>query len=431
MWKMWKIKFSRRLRYRNLSRLLKMARNFTKAEKPQSSVFFIALVFVLFQTSSWAQVSATPLMVDSVQYSFLNTPFAHLKPTIAQMLRVDSLVFFLTAEKGELYVLDLKTGSIKPFIQNELEKEVAPIMLFDVSKSGVYTIQRNMRLITEYDLQGRRINSVKINAMWPKVWLSGRINFAYNERRNSFFLSIEQSSPELKLVKQQEKAKAYFDRQDLIAEVNRKGKIIHSFGFFDQLYQQQFYFHSKTNYFAVDESGQVLYTQHLSHAIFRYDTDNQTTHTLYLPGKFINITQAEVPVTNAPYLNTEDYNSHSIASYQYFHMKLLNATNLCYRIYRQAAVDSTLYRSYETVTIVENSKECVAPTTRKLEQMEILKNKQNYVQLIDYKANKVIYDGPFPFRGKFFLPSKYADPALFYTQEVGPEAFTIYTYKLN
>jgi hypothetical protein len=214
-------------------------------------------------------------------------------------------------------------------------------------------------------------------------------------------------------------------------EIDRRGKKLRYFGVFDSLYQQQFYFHGTHYSFVMSQNGKLLLQQELSDAIQVYAPPYEQPEALNFRGRFLSIDQQQLPITQSPYVNVEDYYSHYIAAYQYQFIELLNNSGLCYRIYADAATDSTLNKVYPESEAQSDPNMCVAPSQRKLEQLVLMSQKPWYIQLIEAEGGALLYDGAFPFEGKFLLPSKDDDPQLFYTYEWTAGWFKLYRYELK
>ncbi|MFN3529308.1 MAG: hypothetical protein ACK417_05245 [Bacteroidia bacterium] len=396
-----------------------------------SPLAFMAFIVLLLPfTLAKAQPQPAFELVDSLKINLTASLFGTETPPYAKILKRGHEVFFLAAETGRLYVIDLQKGLIRPFLPATDSLDVPQIANFDLGPNSIFTIDRGENTLREYDLNGQQIGSTRLNRMFSAVYVSARINFAYNEQRNSFLLEVAEHSPERSMLRKPQRAKKHFERNNLIVEMDRNGKKLRYFGAFDSLYRQQFYFHGSHYSFAVNKAGDLLLHQELSDAIQLYPPPYERAKTLAFRGQHLKLPQQQLPITVAPYFEVEDYYSHVISSYQYTYMTLLNSSGLCYRGYADAATDSTLERSYPERDLPAKPKMCVAPSPRKLDQLDLLRQKPRYVQLIDPASGKLLFDGPFPFEGKYFLPSKDIDWQEFHTYSWNNGWLFIYTYKI-
>lgn len=369
------------------------------------------------------------MLLDSAHYTLSNSPFFQKHTPIAKMLRSGTHLYFLVAETGQLQRLDLSTGQVKQLLPKPDAMEAIKIYNFEVSSDRVFVVTAQMSHIYEYDLQGQPLRSIKINRMFRKTWLSGFRNFHFSEARQVFYLDVGPSTPvERNMLRKPEAAKKHFERQNLIAEVDTRGRIRQTLGSFAPIYRENLYFHSSDYNHFVTVAGKIVMTQGLSHALSLIDPTSGTTHTLAFPGQYIHTT--DIPITTQPYLAPEDYYSHLLATYGYPYLQPLNASRLCYRGYRDAGVDSTRFKTYPPREVAANNKACVAPSQRKIDQMELLRQKPYYIQIIDHQHNKLLYDGVFNFAGKYFLPAHEAPADQFYTYYWDTDGLHIYTYGL-
>ena len=373
------------------------------------------------------KVSAT----DSLLIDLSASVFGQVKPAYAKIVKKGNQVFFLTADTRLLYTLDLLSGKISEVFPSADSTKPYRMVNFDLSDKRIFTVDRRMDYISEHDYQGKLLGRIRLNRMFAKTRLSGYESFAYHAQRNSFVVKVQRASPEAELLSHPQKAKSYFERHDLMAEVDRTGKRLATFGAFDLLYQQGPYFHGDHYSFVVDRTGRVLLHQELSDEVQLHEAPFEKAETLTFRGKYLTTTPAELPVTQKPYTAIEDFYSHAIASYQYAFMELLNGSGLIYRVYRDGGVDSTLDISYPPRNQPSDDKMCLAPSTRKLAQMDLLRQKPNYVQIIDCQAGQLLYDGVFAFDGDYLLPAKDQNPDVFYSYSWSGSKFKLYKYYVD
>lgn len=393
----------------------------------------LLLLYLLLNLATGHASAQAPegfVLLDSAHYTLSNSPFYQKQTPIAKILRSGNELYFLVAETGQLQRLDLSTSAVTQLLPKSDAKEALKIYNFEVSSDRVFVVTAQMSHIYEYDLQGQPLRTIKINPMFRKTWLSGFRNFTYSEARQAFYLDVGPNTPvERNMLRKPEAAKKHFERQNLIAEVDTRGRIRQTLGSFAPIYRQNLYFHSSDyNYFVTPE-GKIVMTHNLSHAFSLIDPASGTTDTLAFPGQYIRSTN--IPITTQPYLESEDYYSHVLATYDYPYLQPLNASRLCYRGYRDAGVDSTRFKTYPPREVPANNKACVAPSQRKLDQIELQRQKPYYIQIIDHQHNKLLYDGVFNFLGKYFLPAHQAPAAHFYTYFWDTDGVHIYTYGLR
>lgn len=391
---------------------------------------------VVFTLLTWcSQGLAQPMpkveATDSLFIDLSASVFGQAKPGYAKIVKKGNQVFFLTSDTRLLYILDLLSGKISEVFPSADSTKPYRIVNFDLSDERIFTVDLRMDFISEHDYQGKLLGRIRLNRMFTKTRLSGYESFAYHAKRNSFMLKVQTGSPEAELLSHPHKVKSYFERNDLIAEVDRKGKRLATFGAFDLLYQQRPYFHGDYYSFVVDRTGRVLLHQELSDEVQLHEAPFEKAETLTFRGKFLTVKSAQLPATQKPYTAIEDFYSHAITSYQYTFMELLNGNGLLYRVYRDGGVDSTLGISFPPRDQPSDDKMCLAPSPRKLAQMDLLRQKPSYVQIIDYQAGQLLYDGIFVFDGDYLLPSKDDNPGVFYSYSWTGAQFKLYSYEVG
>lgn len=390
---------------------------------------FVVLTLLTWCSPGLAQPMPKVEATDSLLIDLSASVFGQVKPAYAKIVKKGNQVFFLTADTRLLYTLDLLSGKISEVFPSADSTKPYRVVNFDLSDERIFTVDRRMDYVSEHDYQGKLLGRIRLNRMFAKTQLSGYESFAYHAQRNSFVVKVQRASPEAKLLSHPQKAKSYFERHDLMAEVDRTGKRLATFGAFDLLYRQGPFFHGDHYSFVVDRTGRVLLHQELSDEVQLHEAPFEKAETLTFRGKYLTTTPAELPVTQKPYTAIEDFYSHAIASYQYTFMELLNGSGLIYRLYRDGGVDSTLDISYPPRNQPSDDKMCLAPSTRKLAQMDLLRQKPNYVQIIDCQAGQLLYDGVFAFDGDYLLPAKDDNPGVFYSYSWTGAQFKLYSYQ--
>lgn len=392
---------------------------------------FVVLTLLTWCSPGLAQPMPKVEATDSLLIDLSASVFGQGKPAYAKIVKKGNQVFFLTADTRLLYALDLLSGKISEVFPSADSTKPFRIVNFDLSDERIFTVDRRMDYISEHDYQGKHLGRIRLNHMFSKNQLSGYESFAYHAQRNSFVVKVQRPSPEAKLLSHPQKAKSYFERHDLMAEVDRTGKRLATFGAFDSVYQQGPYFHGDYYSFVVDRTGRVLLHQELSDEVQLHEAPLEKAEALTFRGKFLTTSLAQLPVTQMPYTAIEDFYSHAIASYQYTFMELLNGSGLIYRLYRDGGVDSTLDNSFPPRDQPSDDKMCLAPSPRKLAQMDLLRQKPNYVQIIDCQKGQLLYDGVFVFEGDYLLPAKDQKPDVFYSYSWSGSKFKLYKFYVD
>jgi hypothetical protein len=393
----------------------------------------IVLILCLFATNvGYGQSSPVFALKDSVKIDLNQTALAVEKLRLSKLIKQETKLFVLTSENRKLYVIDLlKVNPDTIHAISDARGVNKPVLNFELSYNSVFVADSRIDFLREYDFSGNQIGRIRLNRQLSKRFVSGRENLAYCSKRNSIFLNVDESSPERQLDTKPELAAKYFQRSDLIVEIDRSGKKVNYFGTFDSLYRQNFYFYGINYSFSMNESGVLVLSQELSADVKVYAPPYTNVKTLSFKGKFISKEESELPITKHPYLTNEAYYHDVISAFQYQNVNFLNNRNLCYRTYVDATSDTTLLRTYPLITHSSTTGKCKAPSLRMLDQLEILKSKKLFVQIFDIETGFVLYDGPFVFKGKFFLPAKEASSEEFFTYDWKDGVFTLYRYKLE
>lgn len=355
-----------------------------------------------------------------------------VSPQISKLTKVGDSIFILKKESRKLYVIDIRNGlfdSIEPVFSKKNSEKT--ILNFDLGEKSIFLVTSSNDYVDEYNFNGKLLSRIRINGQFSRKFVSGRENLSYNANRNSIFVNVDESSPERFMLSKPERALNYFRRNDLIVEINRSGEKVNYFGSFDSLYMKNFYFHGMNYNFSVNERGQVVLSQELSNQLKLFSAPYSEAKVVSQKGRYMNKDVNELPVTMRPYASNEVYYQDVIDSYQYQNVKFLNNKNICYRSYTIAAIDSTALKMYPTQTLENTSKKCKAPSLRMLDQLDILKSKKLFVQILDIDNNSIVYDGPFVFMGKFFVPTKDSSSDEFFTYDWKDGVFTLYRYKLQ
>jgi hypothetical protein len=377
------------------------------------------------------QENSPVMTLDSLVVDASHSPFGSNSPRFGKILKFGQNIYMINAETGKLFVLDIVNHRFSSLLLEGDSLNTRMIVNFELGPKSIFCVDAQMNFIYEYDYHGCYISKTRLNRKFSYRHTTALKNLVYNPQRNSFFVSVDRTSTERIMLRNPQRAKIYFQRNDLIVEIDRKGRKLSYFGSFDSLYQQQFYFHGNQHEFIASQDGRLILNLELSDAIQIYNSPHEQPKVLNFRGKFLTTDPKQLPVTQTPYINIEDYYSHRIASYQYQYINLLNNAGLFFRYYIDAIYDSTLEKVYVSQKEQSNPKMCLAPSARKLEQKDLLKQKPWYVQIINMKNSQLVYDGPFPFQGRYLLPSKDQSPNEFYSYDWSEGNFKLYRYELE
>jgi hypothetical protein len=395
-------------------------------------IFLCAFLAPILFHVAYSQVNTEIVLLDSIQVKLTGTVLANEKSGFSKLIHHNNLLFLLTDESKRLYKIDLQNGSIDsilPSLTNR--KSERPILNFELGSNSLFIADSRIDFIREFDFNGNPLGRIRMNRQISRKFVSGRENLSYNAQRNSIFVNVDESSPERFMLSNPERALNYFRRNDLIVEINRSGKRVNYFGSFDSLYRKNLYFHGMNYSFSMNERGDVILSQELSNELKLYSTPYSEAKEVAQKGRYITKDVNELPVTAGPYISNEAYYHHVIGSYQYQNVNFLNNRNLCYRTYVDATTDSTELKIYPVDTQFNTDGKCKAPSLRMLDQLDILKSKKLFVQILDIDNSAKVYDGPFVFMGKFFVPTKDSKSDEFFTYDWKDGVFTLYRYKLQ
>jgi hypothetical protein len=365
---------------------------------------------------------------DSTTIHLENTIFYNNTPQISKIVLVNDKLIFTEMDKKSVNIFDIRTNTLKIFKPEILGNKVMFFDNFDVTETDIFVVSKSLMKIYQINHAGELISSFSLSKKHLK-YMDMR-SFSYSNTLKRFYLLNSRLFNEKYLNKRRQKSINFFSKKDLIIEIDSFFKSSNFFGFYDSLYLKNIIPHSYRTSFVTDQKNVLLFSQNLSHSIYYVNLDNNNSKNLNFPGKYITLRDIEIPVSIMPYTRNEDYYNHLIRSFHYFDLVILNNINLCFRVYTDAALDTT-----ESLVSEDNSlnkkKLCVQPSERLLAQKDILVKKPKYVQIIDYHNNQLIFDGTFPFKGTFFLSSRSKTANAFHTFQWNKDKIVIYHYSIS
>lgn len=367
-------------------------------------------------------------LTDSVTILLNNTIFENNPPQISKIIYINDKLIFTEFDKKSVFILDLKTNSIKSFNPGFLQNKTVSIDNFDVTPNEIFVATASHSMIFKINYSGELISTLSLFRPISKKLDLGCFGYSLPLRR--FYFLDNELIKESEIKKHPRKALKFYNKK-LIYEIKEDGSFSNYLGFFDSLYFNHKLLYSYKSSFATNQKEILLFSQNLSHSIYILNLSNHAIKQLYFPGKYLTVKDADLPINSKPYPNNEAYYKDLISSFFYFDLKSLNNSNLCFRSYCDGTLDNTENLSGQENNERMKKKNCSKPSERLTAQRELLMNKKKYVQIIDFVNNQLIFDGAFPFLGTFFLNSRIEINNSFFTFQWNRNSIVVYRYIVN
>jgi hypothetical protein len=366
-------------------------------------------------------------LTDSATILLHNTIFEDNIPQISKIIFVNDKLIFSELDKKSVYIFDTQTNSLKSFKPGMSDNKEILLDNFDATMNDIFIVSASSMEIYKINYLGELIASFSLPKRISKK-LDTRC-FSYSDTLQHFYLLNDERINENNLNKRRHEILKFFSKNNLIYEIDANGKLSNHFGFFDSLYIKNNLLYSYRTNFGTNQKDALLFSQNLSHSINVVNLNNLSIEKLHFPGKYITVKDDELPISTKPYIRNEEYYNHLIRSFHYYDLRILNNSNLCFRVYTDGVLDTT-----ENLASQENnvSKEnfCTIPSERLLAQRDMIVNKKIYIQIIDYRKNRLVFDGSFPFKGTSLLNSRNEIFNSFFTYQWDKDNIVIYHYSI-
>lgn len=367
-------------------------------------------------------------LTDSTTILLHNTIFEDNIPQVSKIIFVNDKLIFSELDKNSVFIFDIQTNSLKSFKPGMSDNKEIVLDNFDATMNDIFIVSASSMVIYKINYSGELISSFSLPKRISKK-LDTRC-FSYSGTLQHFYLLNEERINENYLNKRPHKVLKFFSRKNLIYEIDANGKLSNNFGFFDSLYIKNNLLYSYQTSFVTNQKDALLFSQNLSHSINIINLNSLSIEKLHFPGKYITVKDDELPISTKPYIRNEEYFNHLIRSFHYYDLRILNNSNLCFRVYTDGVLDTT-----ENLASQQNSvrKEnfCAIPSERLLAQRDMVVNKKTYIQIIDYHNNRLVFDGSFPFKGTSLLRSRNEIFNSFFTYQWNKDKIVIYHYSIS
>lgn len=396
----------------------------------QKFILLILLVIYIPNLST-AQSSIKFELNDSLEININDLGSAHLFEYGYRTKRFNEYLFIYPLYQDSIFKFNLKTKQVSGIkLEKNNKRNHFLISRIDVSKNMISAVNNEGTKINQYTWEGGLLNSIKPKLFWSKSFASIPQNIEYDPIHDVIYLAIRSKFRESFIVKKKKKVKKYYARTGLIGAFNSKGKLLAKLGQYDSLYQSNFYLYADRYSFRLNDKNELLLSQELSPKVEVFSVQPEESSTEYIfKAKHIKKDFSEIQKVTFVQ-SREEYNTAVIESFHYFSVNQINNENLYYRYYKPSSKDTTGILEVLEDDLV-NGKFCKPLSEKEINQKEILRNMPIYLQVINLKDQKIIYDDLTPFIGWFISNNGDNDINFVWIMEASPKNIKLYQHTFD
>ena len=399
-----------------------------KSNKLQK-VIVLKLILLFFVNFSSSQSEIDFELRDSLTINLNDFDSSDLFDSGYGIKFMDNYLFVFPVGKTVIFKFNLTNEIIEKInLENFNNKDNFTIGNIDISKKIITAINSNGSRINHYSWEGKILKSIKTKLFWNKFNVGALSSFEYDLTSDLVYLPIELNFTESFLIKKIKKGKKYYQRNGLVGVFDHKGKLIDKIGAYDSLYHNCEFYYADYYSFILNSKHKIILSQQLGPKISVFTLNPETSVFFKYKGKYISEFNSSLTKTNHFFTNTE-YNSATIKSYSYYNTKQIN-DSLYLRKYVIGTADTTQVDSSITDKSLNIKGQCPVLSERELNQLEIIKNKPEYMQVFNLNNGASYYDGPSKINGYISSQNINFQKNIIWSAKLLDDSMSIYQYSI-